>query len=103
MFMASKVTANQPVPTTKETKMINLKTIEAFAADGLIQLHWQDPNDLSKTLMVAQGDSSDFETSEEAHEWIREVIERRKDDCPEGWRPMICDSTSKHFWVTPAE
>ena len=46
--------------------MIDLRNVEAFAADGIIQVHWQDPNNHSKTLMVAQGDSSDFDTAEEA-------------------------------------
>jgi hypothetical protein len=66
-----------------------------FAADGLIQVHWQNIDDASKTEMVAQG--GEFNTAEEMHEWIREVVDRRKEECPEGWRPMVCDSTSDFF------
>ena len=64
-------------------------------SEALIQVHWQKLNEPSKTEMVAQG--GEFETAEEMHEWIREVVERRKDECPDGWIPMVCDSTSDHF------
>jgi hypothetical protein len=68
---------------------------KTFAADGLIQLHWQKIDDPSKTEWVAQG--GDFATPEEMQNWIREVVDRRKEECPEGWHPMICDSTSDYF------
>ncbi len=66
-----------------------------FAADGLIQVHWQKIDETNKTELVAQG--GDFKTPQEMQEWIREVVERRKSECPEGWQPMVCDSTSEYF------
>lgn len=70
-------------------------TTEQQTFAGLIQVHWQKIGDCSKTEMVAQG--GDFKTPEEMHEWIREVVDRRKDECPEGWEPMVCESSSDYF------
>ena len=75
--------------------MSTTESPKTFAADGLIQVHWQKIGDCDQTQMVAQG--GDFKTAEEMQEWIREVVERRKSECPEGWQPMVCDSTSEYF------
>jgi len=78
--------------------MNHFKEIEVpktFAADGLIQLHWQNCSDRNETVMVAQGGG--FETVGYMQEWIQEVLSRRGIECTEGWQPMICDSTSKYF------
>ncbi len=70
---------------------------KGFAADGLIQLHWQDPVDCSQTIMVAQCDG--FKSVEQIQAWVRETIDRRIGDCPKDWRPLVCDSASRRFWV----
>lgn len=59
----------------------------------LVQLHWENPADL-RTEFVAQteaGTPGDVET------WATEVIGRRKGECPEGWRPLICTEDSPKF------
>lgn len=74
---------------------------EIDSVDVLIQIHWQSISDSNQTEMVAQG--GDFKTSDEMQEWIREVVQRRKDECPDGWQPMVCDSTSDYFvWAAPS-
>lgn len=61
----------------------------------LIQLHWQNPQDVQKTEMVAQG--GNFKSTEEMFAWINRMIRKKRDQCPEGWSPMICDATSDYF------
>lgn len=63
----------------------------------LVQLHWQNPSNPIQTEMVMQGETN---SDDEVAEWFklcREKIEERKDECPEGWGPMICTDTSEHF------
>ena len=62
---------------------------------GLIQIHWQNANDINQTVMVAQG--GEFETAEAMNAWITETADRRRSECPAGWHIMICDSESKFF------
>ena len=74
---------------------------KTFAVDGLIQVHWQKIDEPNQTQMVGQG--GDFKTAEDMHEWIRELVDRRKEECPDGWQPMVCDSTSGFFmWAAPS-
>lgn len=67
--------------------------------NGLIQLHWQDLSDPQTTLLVAQG--GPFRTPDELEEWIRSAVAKSKTEfptqCPDGWVPMLCDSTSSYF------
>lgn len=68
---------------------------EESAPDLLIQLYWQKIDESDKTEFVAQGGY--FETANEMYRWIRETVESRKSECPEGWHPMLCDARSKYF------
>ena len=76
------------------TVMASNKT-PVFAADGLIQLHYQNREEPDKSEMVAQG--GDFTSAEEMLDWIREMSDKYGKDCPEECQLMICDSTSVHF------
>jgi hypothetical protein len=71
--------------------------LKTFAPDGLIQVHWQNRSDLNVTTMVAQG--GEFATAGEMMDWINETLRNHAESCPEGWGPMICDSTSSYFWM----
>ena len=66
-----------------------------FAADGLIQLHYQNREEPDKSEMVAQG--GDFTSAEEMLDWISQMSDKYREDCPEECQLMICDSTSVHF------
>lgn len=60
----------------------------------LVQLHWQDPRNISRTRFVAQAGHTSFE---DFQAWFEDVITRRRHECPEGWGPMICTQDSEHF------
>ena len=70
--------------------------VPVFAADGLIQLHWQNREEPDKSEMVAQG--GDFASAEEMQAWIQEMLDKHGEGCPDECQPMICDSKSVHFW-----
>lgn len=59
----------------------------------LYQLHWQNRENLDQTEMVAQCDLPPHEVAQH----FMEIAMRRKDECPEGWVPMICNEESKYF------
>lgn len=64
------------------------------------QLHWQNVDDLRETIFVAQSALP----CDEALKRFREVIDRRKDECPKGWTPLVCNQDSNHFVkAAPAE
>ena len=64
-------------------------------ATFLIQVHWQNVADCRQTEFVAQGGG--FADAAAMYAWIKEVVQRRHSECPEGWQPMVCDSTSDYF------
>lgn len=67
----------------------------------LYQLHWQDGNPQSpthlKTIFVAQDEANDYDGMLAMQERFREIIERRKSECPHEWGPMICDEGYEGF------
>lgn len=74
--------------------------VTKYDASSLIQVHWQNVADWRQTEFVAQGGS--FTDAAVMYAWIKEVVQRRQSECPAGWRPMVCDSTS-NFFVWGAE
>ena len=66
---------------------------------GLVQLHWQDAADPARTRLVAQG--GPFADVDAFQAWASDVLRERQHERPEGWCPLVCDSTSSHF-VRPA-
>lgn len=73
----------------------------------LFQLHWQDGNPQSptylKTEFVAQDEANDQEGCNRILERFREIIERRKSECPHEWGPMICDEGYSGFMLVADE
>jgi hypothetical protein len=69
----------------------------------LYQLHWQNLSidKHNETEFVAQAGSEDFPNADALVAHFREIIERRKAECPEGWGPMICDETYGGFAWAP--
>ena len=65
----------------------------------LIQFHWQNPKVPNETEFVAQGE---FDNPESVNVWARELIERRGNEKPDGWVPMLCDRHAPEFAVTRA-
>ena len=64
----------------------------------LLQLHWQNRNNLRQTEFVAQGsfeEGTDIRT--ELGAWLEDVMKRRGHECPEGWVPMVCTEDSDYF------
>lgn len=59
----------------------------------LAQLHWENPA-THETIFVAQTQWKDADTF---REWMREVVERRQSECPEGWMPLVCTETAPMF------
>lgn len=68
---------------------------EKLIDDTIIQLHWQNRSATSETELVAQG--GDFQSTEEMFGWINRMVREKRDECPDGWCPMICDKTSEFF------
>ena len=66
----------------------------------LFKLHWQNRANLKQTEMVAQGD---FDDPEKLQAWTKELIERRRNEIPEGWWTMICTEDSPYFWMAAKE
>lgn len=66
----------------------------------LYQLQWQNPRNPSERELVAQNEfPTDRAGAEACHAWMREVIERRKDECPKDWGPMLCTEESNYFYL----
>lgn len=76
-------------------------TVDVDDASFLIQVHWQNIANCRETEFVAQGGS--FTDAAVMYDWIKEVIQRRQSECPIGWQPMVCDSTSDYFVWAAAE
>lgn len=72
------------------------KAISQERTSCLVQLHWQNLSDPTETIMVGQTEWSD--SSPDVHTWARELAERRKSECPEGWCPMVCTEDHESFW-----
>lgn len=66
----------------------------------LYQLHWQNRDNLRQTEFVAQGD---FSIPDELHAWARELIERRGNEMPKNWCPLICSQESEYFVMAPRD
>jgi len=64
-------------------------------ARPLVQLHWQDRSDPTRTEFVAQG--GPFDRLEDFEAWVNDLIRRRGPEMPEGWCPMVCTQGSEHF------
>lgn len=64
-------------------------------AEALIQVHWQNRDTPSETILIAQG--GDFDTPLELNEWTERMFREHRSECPEGWEPMVCDWCSEHF------
>jgi hypothetical protein len=63
------------------------------------QLHWQNVDDLRETIFVAQSALP----ADEALASFRKTIDRRKDECPKGWTPLVCNEESDYFvWAAPS-
>lgn len=62
----------------------------------LVQLHWQNRDNLAQTDFVAQTDI-DTGDAEKLNAWIQELIERRGQEMPKGYCPMVCTEDSKYF------
>jgi len=61
----------------------------------LLQLHWQDRADPKRTTFVVQ--SGLLETADEGRAWVEKAVAERRDDCPEGCVPFICNEKSERF------
>jgi hypothetical protein len=59
----------------------------------IYQLHWQNVANPKETIFIAQSGwpASDALAS------FREIIDRRKDECPKGWTAMVCNEDDEHF------
>lgn len=72
----------------------------------IIQIHWQEcfpwEGDEPKLIFVAQ---HGFKSSElpDPVLWIHSTIEEKKDECPKGYQPMVCDETSSYFLKAPVQ
>lgn len=64
----------------------------------LYQLHWQNPKELSQTIMVMQGEANSPDECDKLRKAFADKLRERRDECPEGWQPFVCDETSNHFW-----
>lgn len=65
----------------------------------LVQLHWQNRADVKQTEFVAQGE---FDDATAMGEWAKEIIDRRANEMPAGWVPLICNEQSEYFvWAAP--
>lgn len=62
---------------------------------AIIQVHWQNRDDLKQTDFVAQ--SADLDDVTALMEWAQEVIKRRFNECPEGWTPLVCTEDAPMF------
>lgn len=60
----------------------------------LYQLHWQNRRDNEQTEFVAQ---ADLNSPEEFQSWINDVIDRRGNEIPEGWCPVVMTSDCHLF------
>jgi len=65
----------------------------------LFQLHWQNRENPRQTDLVGQFESDD---GRKVEEWARELVGRRRSECPDGWVPMLCDETSDYFVLAAA-
>lgn len=60
----------------------------------LVQLHWQNRANLRETIMVSQ---SDVASNDDVRTWLNDVMDRRREEMPDGWIPMVCTEHSRHF------
>lgn len=63
----------------------------------ILQMHFQDVKDTTRTEFVAQSD--ELESSEQVQEWTRDVSARR--ELPDGKQWLVCDETAECFARTP--
>jgi hypothetical protein len=61
---------------------------------ALYQLHWQNRSNIQETEFVGQFEAA---TVEEARDRLNDLIERRRNECPEGWGPLVCNQDSGYF------
>ncbi len=63
-----------------------------------IQLHWQNPKNVSETKFVLQISSTNLDLSKLSLVSLRVKLEiDRGFDRPDGWIAMICDDTARCF------
>lgn len=60
----------------------------------LVQLHWQDLADHTRTEFVGQGQFTDQASFER---WCGDLLNRRGHEMPQGWCPMVCTEDCEHF------
>lgn len=60
----------------------------------VVQFHWQNLADLSETMFLAQTEYRDWDSF---RAWIRDLMERRGSECPEGWVPLCCNEDAPMF------
>jgi len=60
----------------------------------LAQLHWQNPENPEETIFVAQ---MEWKDSDSFRDSLREICDRRRHECPEGWLPMLCNESAPMF------
>lgn len=74
-------------------------------AEYLFQLHWQEQmpfeGEQAKLIFVAQGGFKPDECPDSMMEWVKKTIEAKKDECPDGYIPMVCDETYRGFMKAP--
>ena len=91
--------------------MTEITQAELEQAEYILQIHWQEffpwEGNEPKLIFVAQrGFSLGPEVNEirdTAMQWVRSTIEAKKDECPKGYQPMICDATSSYFLKAPVQ
>jgi hypothetical protein len=78
------------------------------AKEYILQIHWQEvfpwEGEQPKLIFVAQrGFDVAVYDFDPVHNWIRETIEAKKGECPDGYIPMVCDETYQGFLKAPIQ
>lgn len=60
----------------------------------LIQCHWQNRENPDQTEWIAQGEFADGEL---VGPWASNIFEQRRNECPEGWCPLVCTEGAACF------
>lgn len=64
----------------------------------LVQIHWHNPEDKNEpTILVAQAAVKDLRGHANVGPWVNTVVERRKSECPDGWRALLITERDSEF------